>query len=98
MKPAFIPLKGVYFDKIKAGLKDCEYRKHGGRWAPKNFPLGHPCTLSRGYGKQDRIIRTVKAVRVVNSADLPEDARTDVRDCYGQDVDVLEITFDKERN
>ena len=60
MKNLFIPLYKKYFLKFKSGEQDCEIRPLGHRgWTPDRvYPL-RIMTLSSGYGKKDRIEKTI---------------------------------------
>lgn len=60
VKPLFIPLKGEYYDAFLAGTKDTEYRRAGRGWNKRTCWIGRPATLSRGYGKKNRLHRTVQ--------------------------------------
>lgn len=64
-KPLFIPLKGIYFDAFKTGRKAYEYRAYGPRWNERTCFTGRPVTLSRGYGKQQRLARKIGEVLIV---------------------------------
>jgi hypothetical protein len=58
-KPLFIPLKAEYFDDFATGMKTTEYRINGPRWNERTCRIGRAVTLSRGYGKQQRLRGTV---------------------------------------
>jgi hypothetical protein len=70
MKPLFIPLRGVYFDAFDAGIKKHELRKYGPRWNEKTCPPSRPVILSRGYGKQHRLVGVIEKFRRARGADL----------------------------
>jgi hypothetical protein len=55
-KPLFIPLKGEFFDAFERGDKTTEYRPYGKRWNEVVCRIGRPVVLSRGYGKQRRMV------------------------------------------
>ncbi len=80
-KPLFVPLKGTHYDKFSDGSKWWEYRKLGKRWNESTIYIGRPVILSRGYGKQHRMNRTILEVKIIdNPAELPG-----WTDCYGDD-------------
>jgi ASC-1-like (ASCH) protein len=55
MKPLFIPLRSEYFDAFASGKKTCEWRIYGPRWNEKTCTPGREVTLSKGYGKHQRL-------------------------------------------
>lgn len=54
-KPLFIPLKTEYFDRFKSGEKTEELRLYGPRWNERTCTINRKVTLSKGYGKHDRL-------------------------------------------
>lgn len=79
-KPLFIPLKTVYFERFKAGTKDTEYRQYFGPWNEKTCYAGRPVTLSKGYGKYERLHGVIESVSIRKDVEnIPGWA-----DCYGQ--------------
>ena len=54
-KPLFIPLKTIYYEAFSAGTKTTEFRPHGPRWNAKTCRIGRRVTLSKGYGKGNRL-------------------------------------------
>jgi hypothetical protein len=64
-KPLFIPLMGIYYDAFARGEKSYEYRPYGPRWNERTCFAGRKAILSRGYGKKNRMTRTVGEVRIV---------------------------------
>jgi hypothetical protein len=80
MTPLFIPLKTAYFEQFKAGTKDTEYRMYWRSWNEKNCYAGRPVTLSKGYGKYERLSGVIESVTVCKDPQsLPGWS-----DCYGQ--------------
>jgi len=55
MKPLFIPLNTEHYNAFENGSKVWEFRLYGKRWNEKTCEIGRPVTLSKGYGKQNRI-------------------------------------------
>lgn len=77
--PLFIPLKTQYFEAFKNGTKDTEFRVYGPRWNEDTCFVGRRVTLSKGYGKHERMSGQVTAFKFSS-----EPTRTaSWRDCYG---------------
>jgi len=55
MNPLFIPLKTEFFDAFASGEKTEELRAYGPRWNEQTCAIGRNVTLSKGYGKQNRL-------------------------------------------
>jgi len=65
----FCPLKSAYYYKIKDGSQNCEIRPCGHHgWNPKHIYVGRHINFSKGYGKQERILKQV--LRTVVTSDL----------------------------
>jgi len=77
VKPLFISLKTEYFEAFKAGTKDTEYRRHGSRWNEDVCQVGRPVTLSKGYGKSERLSGVITGFEVRHMGS------TEWVDCYG---------------
>ena len=91
-KPLFIPLKTEYFEAFKAGVKQYELRKHGPRWNENTCRVGRAVTLSKGYGKHDRLFSEVTAFERKPVSELPDKDRADFIACYGEaETDVAVI-------
>ena len=71
MKNLFIPLKTEHYEAFERGDKDTEYRQYGSRWNEKTCPIGRGVTLSKGYGKQNRLSGVVKAFSRIKLKDAP---------------------------
>lgn len=69
-KPLFIPLKSEYYEAFKDGSKDTEYRLHGKRWNENTCWRGRKITLSKGYGKKNRLYGVISSVWVTNSVSV----------------------------
>lgn len=91
MKPAFLALKTPHYNDFKRGLKQNEYRLFGGRFTEKNFAPGREITLSRGYGKQDRLCGVITSFKVVDLVELPSHDQEDIISCYGQKAETHPI-------
>ena len=59
MKDLFIPLKTEHFLDFKRGIKTFELRPYGARWNEKTCYVGRGVTLSKGYGKHNRLYGVV---------------------------------------
>ena len=78
VKNLFIPLKRKHWENFQNGSKNVEYRKWGPRWNEKTVWAGRKATLSLGYGKAHREVRTIVAAHR-EWADSPEWIS-----CYGE--------------
>ncbi len=77
-KALFIPLKTEHYRRFESGEKNWEYRRYGIRWNERTCRVGRPVTLSLGYGKRERISRTVHSFKK-QWMNTPE-----WLDCYGE--------------
>ena len=71
MKPLFVPLKAEHYEDVQIGTKRIEYRLYGKRWNEKTCLVGRRITLSKGYGKGNRINGVIvgfNAVQAINSS------------------------------
>ncbi|MCK5611591.1 hypothetical protein KAR91_57500 [Candidatus Pacearchaeota archaeon] len=71
-KPLFIPLKAEYYDQFVSGRKTCELRLDGKRWNERTCHVARSVTLSRGYGKQHRMIGTIRNTYAVEDFKNPD--------------------------
>ncbi len=81
IKPLFIPLKTEYFNAFKDGTKKHEFRV-GNRWNEKHCTVGRKVTLSKGYGKHERLNGVITSFEVVSVNDLPDKQKIDVCTIY----------------
>ena len=72
-KALFIPLNGEHYDAFASGVKTTEYRIYGPRWNESACLVGRPVTLSRGYGKQNRVTGVVRCFVRCGIHLLPQD-------------------------
>jgi hypothetical protein len=63
-KPLFIPLKSEFYAAFADGSKTTEYRKYGDRWNERTCVVGRRVTLSKGYGRQNRLYGVVAGFSV----------------------------------
>lgn len=82
-KPLFVPLKTEHYEAFERGIKKYEYRLYGPRWNEKTCRIGRAVTLSKGYGKANRLHTSVKGFEKVDPTALHLLERLDIIDCYG---------------
>lgn len=82
-KPLFIPLKTEYYNQFLSGEKTYEIRKYGARWNIHTCRVGRKATLSKGYGKQNRISGVITGFEFKSIDGLPPEARDAARKIYG---------------
>lgn len=101
--PLFIPLRGEHFDAFERGDKDTEFRQYGARWNEQTCRPGRQVVLSRGYGKQRRILgridrfdvrspRVVKAYREIYGR---RGKAACIRIIVPDDLDPLRLALDE---
>jgi hypothetical protein len=64
LKALFIPIKAKYFHGFACGMKSEEFRPYGPRWNERTCPIGRPVTLSKGYGKRERLHGIIVGTRI----------------------------------
>jgi len=64
MIPLFIPLYTRYFEAFKAGKKKTEFRTYGKGWNENTCRVGRLVTLSKGYGKYERLTGIIEKFSV----------------------------------
>lgn len=55
----FVPLVSRYYDAFERGEKTEELRLYGPRWNEKTCRIGRAITISKGYGKKNRLHGTI---------------------------------------
>lgn len=88
-KPLFIPLNATYYDEFAAGIKTREYRFATGPWNLTNVYTGRRVTLSRGYGKKNRLTGVVENVWLIPYYSLPVDMQFTAFKLYGHKIQPL---------
>lgn len=83
-KPLFIPLNTKYYEAFEDGSKDTEYRIHGPRWNRVTCWEGRAVTLSKGYGKKNRLHGVIKHLWTTNSISLNLDIQMVIEEIYGK--------------
>lgn len=96
-KPLFIPLKSIFFDAFKDGTKTRELRRYGPGWNERTCPPGRIVTLSRGYGKADRLTGTIAAFNKLDPEKLIPSERDTFKEIYGNENMVAVISIKLER-
>lgn len=74
-KPLFIPLYTQWYEEFANGTKTVEFRNYGPRWNEKTCRIGRKVTISKGYGKKNRLYGVVKGFKRVISG--PTHAQAD---------------------
>ncbi|XPV77964.1 MAG: hypothetical protein ACNI27_08595 [Desulfovibrio sp.] len=88
-KPLFLPLKTKYYEAFKSGEKTEELRKYGGRWTEKTCFVGRKVTLSKGYGKQNRLKGVIVSFETKHGTKFGMFDRFAINDCFK----TLDITM-----
>lgn len=70
-KALFIPLCTEWYRQFEAGTKTTEYRSYGPRWNERTCRVGREAVLSHGYGKKNRLRRTVTGFKKIRWALAP---------------------------
>lgn len=82
-KPLFIPLQTPYYLAFQNGDKTEELRRYGPGWNENTCYPGRAVTLSKGYGKQQRMAGIITSFRTCHATELPTKAQADVLVVYG---------------
>jgi len=82
-KPLFVALKSEHYEAFESGIKTDEYRLYGKRWNERTCRIGRAVTLSKGYGKQNRLHTSVKGFEKVDPKNLIPFDRAAILDCFG---------------
>jgi len=91
-KPLFIPLKTQYYEAFADGSKLSEIRLHGPRWNADTCTPGRRVTLSKGYGKKDRLSGSIHAFHKMKGHQFPREQQIDIQAVYGTlEEDMAEI-------
>lgn len=101
MKPLFIPLKTEYYAAFSDGSKTEELRLYGPRWNENTCKVGRSVTLSKGYGKQNRLTGKVWKFKKQSGHLFGSTYKQAILDCYGTlDVDIacISIALDARHN
>ena len=94
MKPLFIPLKAIYYEAFKDGIKTEELRRYGKRWNLETCIVGRKVALSKGYGKQDRMIGVIWRFKKQHGFLFGATDRASILGVYGTlDIDIAVISI-----
>lgn len=83
-KPLFIPLNTKHYEAFEDGSKIYELRLHGKRWHRGTCWAGRDVTLSKGYGKKNRLHGKVGIVWITDTDCLNDDIQKDISEIYGE--------------
>lgn len=83
MKPLFIPLKSEYFEAFKSGKKTEELRLYGKRWNENTCPVGRMVTISKGYGKKNRMAGKIWKFKRQHGTTFGSTYKAAIHDVYG---------------
>ena len=86
-KPLFVPLKAEFFEAFASGAKKDELRRYGPRWNETTCAVGRVVTLSRGYGKAQRLSGIIRAFKKQHGSTFGSMYRASIEKIYGT-VDV----------
>ena len=82
-RPIFIPLRSEYYDAFADGSKTEELRLYGPRWNERTCAVGRAVTLSKGYGKKNRMIGQVVKFKKQHGTTFGNRYKESIRSCYG---------------
>ena len=88
-KPLFIPLKTEYFEAFLRGEKKTEYRAYGPRWNFKTCQEGRLVILSKGYGKQYRLVKRITSTEITAPTEDFKKIYGDKRQCLAIHLENL---------
>lgn len=88
-KNIFVPLKTEHYEKFEDGTKKHEYRAYGPRWNERTCVVGRGITLSKGYGKQNRLYRTIVSFEKVARKNMGFREQMAFLSCYGEDFEYV---------
>ena len=98
-KPLFIPLKTAHYNAFDNGSKREELRRYGNRWNEIICRIGRPVTLSKGYGKQNRMQGTITGFKRQHGSTFGSTYKAAILDCYGTlDIWIACITIHIDRD
>lgn len=83
MKPLFIPLRTKHFDAFRSGEKRDELRIFGVRWNDCTCVVGREVTLSKGYGKKNRLKGRIWKFKRQHGSTFGSTYKAAILDVYG---------------
>ncbi len=94
----FIPLKAEFFDAFESGAKTEELRRFGPRWNERTCIVGRAVTLSRGYGKAQRLTGRIWRFKKQHGSTFGSTYRASIERIYGTlDIDIACISIEVNR-
>lgn len=94
-RPLFIPLKTEYYEQFERGEKFVEYRLYGPRWNEKTCRIGRTVTLSKGYGRKNRMKSKISHFYKRDARTFGLSVRLDIFACFGTlDKPIAEIRME----
>ena len=94
MKALFVPLMTKHYNAFLDGSKTEELRLYGKRWNEKTCIIGRPIILSKGYGKQNRMIGTISGFKTQHDSLISFEERKDLWDIYKRfDIYIARISI-----
>jgi len=98
-KALFIPLCAEPYEGFAAGTKVHELREYGPRWTAEVCAIGRAVTLSKGYGKQNRLSGVIVSYSRTPARFLSKGYQEAVKRHYGTlDIDVAVIGINVKEN
>jgi len=93
-KPLFIPLKTEFYEQFENGTKTDELREYGKRWNEKTCRVGRAVTISKGYGKQNRLYGVVSSFSRYHGSWFNSPHKEAIKKCYGTlDIKIAVISI-----
>ncbi|MBE2191348.1 MAG: hypothetical protein IAE63_04135 [Alphaproteobacteria bacterium] len=81
--PLFIPLKSEHYDNYLSGKKTFEMRLYGTRWNERTCYDGRPVTLSKGYGKKNRLYGYITGFNKFDAHGYSKETRDQIIEIFG---------------
>lgn len=81
--PMFLPLKTEYYNAFKDGSKSEELRLYGKRYNEKTCQPGRYVLLSKGYGKQNRMLGIISSFKRQRADTFGSVYKASIMDVYG---------------
>lgn len=94
LKPLFIPLNTEFYEAFKNGSKTEELRAYGPRWHEETCRPGREVILSKGYGKNNRMIGEIFSFKRQHGSTFGSTYRNSIIKIYGTlDIDIACISI-----
>jgi len=81
--PLFVPLRSAYYEAFADGSKTEELRLYGPRWNERTCAVGREVTLSKGYGKRNRMTGRIWKFKRQHGSTFGSTYKAAILDCYG---------------